>query len=772
MFIGALALAAAANLPSLDGADPWLLRRHYLAEPVVAVDAGELGAEWAQGALAEAGRAFGEAGQELASSGAPQDAPRLVLRVGEAFPSELDGPLERLGFEVVGDQAFRFNGRDYERESDALVATFEDPAHPGLPVTIWYANTAEALGDYLDGFGPQTRPAVAAFRFGELELTGPLDGNGLLRTSSLVDRRRVWSERFEADRRLRVLGFTCRVPAEFELQRALDYSDALVRARRATLLWAEPGGAAAESPVAAVGEVNVIVHSHVADMQTLLGAADLSIVNPVSRTVHALLAPGIPHDGGAAVAESVARRFLGPPAEGWMAEAAGVSAAGTWWGRDLETEVARLVAAGVVPSLAELTGQPPAGPACRSPHVLAPLRGLLFQHLSEVHGEGYLRDLWSGTLAFDAASEDAAWKARLAACDATPGTRRGALEPGAWTAGAQLVPGPVGYGSRETRTSLDELASLGARAVTLRATYYRTAPEAVYLGRRANNAVPGPDDDLALASAAAAARAAGLEVQLELHVLSSASGGYLADLSLPGGEDLAGFFADYHPLLVHAALVAERIGAVRFSVGSGLANTSMLIEHTPALNAAREVGWNGLLDVAEALTDATVLYTASGDYELTNLAFAERLPLLAVEFFPRLDLAPGGGSFGADHKPEEHVLTQRLGAQLERSLGHARALDKPLLIASVGFASAHEAWMRTDWPRGSADPDVQADLTRGLWTAVARLGPDDARALVGLFLWNWSSYPSAGGLADTGYTPQGKPARAQLPKLFANPHLE
>lgn len=768
MFIGALTLAVVANLSSFDGADAWLLRKNYLSAEFVEVDAGGLDVDLLEPALKAARPTFLGLGLELDAARHP-DSPRVLLRSGEAFPETLKPALEKLGFQFIDRSSFSFFGRRYDRENDALVATFEDPSRPGLPVTIWYANSPNSLAAYVTAFNPEMRPGFASFRHGELELSGGLDVDGTLQTTLLLDRRRAWSERFESDRRLDLVGFSCRVPMMFEVVRATDYLDILIRARRATLLWADATGAAAEAPVAAIGEMNVIVHGHVEAMQTLLDVSALSAVNPVTRTVHALLAPGIPHDGGAAVAESTARRFLGSPAEEWLAVGAGVSAAGTWWGRTLDEQVAKLVAAGVVPALEVLTS--PRQVEFISPHVMDPLRGYLFAHLADKHGYGFLRDLWQGRIALDIEAERSDWL--LALHVPVPVDREsqqiGAL--GTWRAGAIVVPGPVGYGSRAMETSVANLKVFGASAVSLRATYFHETPEALVPGRLHHSDVPGLASDLELASAAAAARKAGLRVGIELHVLSSASGGYLADLSLPSEATCRQFFADYEPALVHGALIADLLGADLFSCGNGLSNTTMP-SALESINTIKAEGWTHLIRLARQLFAGESIYTAGSQYELEGLLFADELHVYSMEFFPRLDLGPNGVALGREHKPDSTFFTQRLQGNLLRAANFAEERGKPLFLGSVGFSSARDGWRQTDWPRGVAAPELQMELYRSFRQAVLRVEDKLPGRLVGLMLWNWSSYPAAGGLADAGFTPQGKDALEWLDELLLNPHLE
>jgi hypothetical protein len=671
MILGTLAsvlLALPSPVEPLSSSDPWELRRAYLSCSAVEVDAEGVADEPLEKVLAAVSGRYLEAGQTLATGALGSAVPRVLLRSGAEFPTSFDASLERLGFTREG-AGYRLVGHDFDRPEDGFVATFEDPDRAGLPVTIWYANSAEALEAYLTALGPCTRPGFRAFRGGELELTGALSSNGALRTADLVDRRKAWTGRFDSDRRIALRGFTCRVPEQFEPDRALAYLDVLAVARARALTWSDATGRAATAPVAAVRETRVVVHGHVEEMLELIGGARISVVNPVTGTVHVLLADGLPDDGGAAVAESAVRRLLGPPADSWLGPAAGVSAAGSWWGRPLEPFGARLLAAGVVPDLAELVA--PESGVFLSPHVRYPMLGILFEFLAEKHGHGYLRELWSGAAKLDPEAEEADWLAHLAGL--VPGARRSrdAFAARSWRAGCLLVPGAVGYGSRAVGTSLDRLAGLGADALTLRSFVWRDAPEPEFPGELHPPEVAARESDLEIASAAAAARARHFELGLDMHLLASSQGGKTADLSMPDLAHAEAFFDDYEPFLVHEALLAELIGAERFSIGTGLANATepSRVAGQAELKGAR---WKELIATARALFDGSVTYTAGSIHEAERLVFADALDVLAIELFPALE----GGPTAPDRGPGQAPVVRRRARRFAGHFDGAALLDE------------------------------------------------------------------------------------------------
>ena len=56
----------------------------------------------------------------------------------------------------------------------------------------------------------------------------------------------------------------------------------------------------------------------------------------------------------------------------------------------------------------------------------------------------------------------------------------------------------------------------------------------------------------------------------------------------------------------------------------------------------------------------------------------------------------------------------------------------------------------------SADPLLQADVIADWLTVLNR------PTIHGVLIWRWLTDPAAGGLADTDFTVQGKPAEAVL----------
>ena len=70
--------------------------------------------------------------------------------------------------------------------------------------------------------------------------------------------------------------------------------------------------------------------------------------------------------------------------------------------------------------------------------------------------------------------------------------------------------------------------------------------------------------------------------------------------------------------------------------------------------------------------------------------------------------------------------------------------------------AAAKPWESAEERAAAADPALQADVLAD-WLAVL-----DRPAISGVLIWRWFTDPNAGGLADTDFTVQGKPAEHVL----------
>jgi hypothetical protein len=90
----------------------------------------------------------------------------------------------------------------------------------------------------------------------------------------------------------------------------------------------------------------------------------------------------------------------------------------------------------------------------------------------------------------------------------------------------------------------------------------------------------------------------------------------------------------------------------------------------------------------------------------------------------------------------------------------AQRFGKPIIVAEIGLRSAQGAsakpWESAEERTSAAAPLLQAEVLAD-WLRVL-----DRPTVQGVLIWRWLSDPMAGGLADTDFTVQGKPAEGVL----------
>ncbi|MFT4710411.1 MAG: hypothetical protein ACJAZ8_001878, partial [Planctomycetota bacterium] len=175
--LGAVLLLILLPRPASSASDLWELRHNFVSSQEVQVYPS------GPASLASASMATGRFhGYKLVvlepgAAAVDEQLPRIVLatpaRLQEPGGEEIAALLEKVGLTWT-KSGFRFYGRLWNMAEDGFAATFEDPERPGLPLTIWYANSEGSLALYLAGMEPAWTPGFAAFRVGEVELSGSL----------------------------------------------------------------------------------------------------------------------------------------------------------------------------------------------------------------------------------------------------------------------------------------------------------------------------------------------------------------------------------------------------------------------------------------------------------------------------------------------------------------------------------------------------------------------------------------------------------------------
>ncbi|TAJ07483.1 MAG: hypothetical protein EPO68_16375 [Planctomycetota bacterium] len=752
----------------------YALQRGAQAAPAVEVYAEGKELRAAVERLASLARASGArevrlARADAASGGGDPRLPRIVL--GTATDPLARALAERLGAVFQG-RGFSFLGREYALPGDALIATFEDPERAGLPLSLYVGVTPEGLADFVHDLELRSTSAFSTWRRGELEREGTLalraaasrDARaGQYEAQLSTDRQERRRARIESDRRVELRGFRIEGPARIDEERVSAYAAAASRVRHQVLEWA------AADPSAAPPELRIVAHDTPAEMRALLERVDLSIDRHAARTVHVLLAPGLPDDGGAGVARETARAVLGEPALPWLLDAVGGLHAEQHWGRKGTEWLAWLHDAGLALPIAELVD--PTAAQRYSPHRLRPQRGMLLGKLLAGRGAPYVRALWRG----EGAAELAGDAALQSACDALlaesreqhsaniaarRSTARALREQ--WPALRGFVATGIGvqsarYGETACADDVRRARELGANAFVF--------PFACW-DRRADPAAPGQpeetwpfSDATDLEIAIELERASGSVRWLAPQLLSSPNAGLAGEEVRTRPEQWDAYFDLSGRVLEHYALLAELLGADGLFLGFELAQSTREpvgtrdLENALAVRELRHARWRELARAVRRSTSAALAYGARYDGETAEFPVWDELDAVGELLFE-----PLATTRGVDPDTTRDELVVGLSTQLAELAAHARKVGKPA-FALAGCPARERGWERRGARVGPVAQDAQRLWYDALARALAQLGPSDRPS--GVFLWALEP-----GSEPGRFDPLGTPSEAFLPDVL------
>src|SRR5581483_12248025 len=113
---------------------------------------------------------------------------------------------------------------------------------------------------------------------------------------------------------------------------------------------------------------------------------------------------------------------------------------------------------------------------------------------------------------------------------------------------------------------------------------------------------------------------------------------------------------------------------------------------------------------------------------------------------------------GADDDHEGRLRALRAAADRLDAL--AARSQKSVVVGEIGLRSAEGAaakpWESAEERKAVPDPSLQA-LVISDWVQIL-----DRPAISGVLIWRWLTDPNAGGLTDTDFTVQSKPAEHVL----------
>lgn len=285
------------------------------------------------------------------------------------------------------------------------------------------------------------------------------------------------------------------------------------------------------------------------------------------------------------------------------------------------------------------------------------------------------------------------------------------------------------FGSASAGRALIAAKRLGATTVAIIPFLWQASPSSPDI--KSGNDM----SDEALREAIRQAHRLGFSVVVKPHVWVPES--WAGAIEPDSEQSWRTWFEQYGLQLQRIARIAAMEGAEALSVGTELVKTSQRPE------------WTELIAAVRAIFPRMLFYIAHNTEEAEAVTFWPMLDAVGLSLYPPL---------GADDDQAGRIEVMRGVADRLDAL--SSRLGKPVVVGEIGLRSAKGAaakpWESAEERTTSADPQLQAQVLAD-WLAVL-----DRPAIHGVMIWRWLTDPAAGGLDDTDFTVQGKPAEVVL----------
>ncbi len=302
-----------------------------------------------------------------------------------------------------------------------------------------------------------------------------------------------------------------------------------------------------------------------------------------------------------------------------------------------------------------------------------------------------------------------------------------------WSSEAFRGPGAV--------EAMTNLADTGAGWVAIVINWFQGRIAATDI-RPLKNMTPPDEDVVAMIRLA---HELGLKVMLKPHLDLVRTWWNRPRIGTAWGGDPAArdaWFASYEAFINHYAEIAEAEGVEQFAVGTELAGTTGQTER-----------WREVVRGVRDRFSGTLTYAALFTGEESAIGWWDAVDLIGVDAY--WQMTDGNDPTLDELKDAWTPVLQQMAELSERWDG------KPVLFTEIGYQSLDGGnqnlwapWMQEGRP---VDLQEQADCYLAAFESVW-----DEAWFAGMYWWDWSADPKAGGSRDGGWTPFRKPAEGVL----------
>jgi hypothetical protein len=319
-----------------------------------------------------------------------------------------------------------------------------------------------------------------------------------------------------------------------------------------------------------------------------------------------------------------------------------------------------------------------------------------------------------------------------------------------WDKGANIVPQTqTDFSSDSFKQSLTNLKNTGANFVALVVPYYQS-------NTSSSDIAPGwnTPTDASLAAAIDYAHSLGLQVAIKVfdEPYTNAWRAYIS----PTDRDT--WYSRYGSNLVHIAQIAQTHHVELMILG-----TEMVSVASSQINPDNTQRWLTMISNVRAVYSGKLTYGANSN-DTNNDTFVNEKKY--VGFWSALDYA----GLSTYYQLQGSDVSSLKGSwdywNKNDIMAFQRSIGKPILFTEVGYRSVDNAHS-DPWNAGRGGAYNATEQSNDYEALMSYW--NDYSYMQGVFWWDWSSNPNAGGAGDTTYTVQNKPAQSVLTKWFTTP---
>lgn len=298
----------------------------------------------------------------------------------------------------------------------------------------------------------------------------------------------------------------------------------------------------------------------------------------------------------------------------------------------------------------------------------------------------------------------------------------------------------VGYGSETSRAQLQILAALGVTHVALMPFAYMPSLEQPTLRWGGDRSMP----DDALVAEAEAIRALGMVPVLKPHIWAGA-GGFPGDMQMASTAAWQEWFAVYGRFIEEQAVLAQRMNAGLFCLGTECTHASL---QNPG-------AWAALAQRVRGLYSGPLTYAANWYQEIEGFTDWDAFDFIGVNaYFPLSERSDPTLQELMDGWTPHLDMLDRIAARFAR----------PILFTEAGYEAIRGAATRP-WNagRGRSDEALQARAYEALLRSCA-VKP----WFEGVYWWKWFTGGRDNGMDESDFVPQGREAERVLRRWFTS----